>query len=150
VDGAAQRTGRTLVASKEVLTMSLATSTIATMLPVTDTDRAKEFYEQRLGLPFEGANSMGELQFRLGGGTMLVLLPREAGVQSKSTALSWEVASVEKEMAQLEGHGVKFEDYDMPGLKTVNHIAEMDGEKAAWFLDPDGNVLCLHEGEGSA
>ena len=125
--------------------MSLATSTIATMLPVTDTDRAKEFYEQRLGLPFEGANSMGELQFRLGGGTMLVLLPREAGVQSKSTALSWEVASVEKEMAELEGHGVKFEDYDMPGLKTVEHVCVLGSEKAAWFRDPEGNYLCLHE-----
>jgi hypothetical protein len=32
----------------------------------------------------------------------------------------------------------------------VNHIAEMDGEKAAWFLDPDGNVLCIHQGSGPA
>ena len=72
------------------------------------------------------------------------------GSSPRARPLSWEVASVEKEIAELEGHGVKFEDYDMPGLKTVNHIAEMDGEKAAWFLDPDGNVLCLHQGEGSA
>ncbi|HET8983526.1 MAG TPA: VOC family protein [Pedococcus sp.] len=124
--------------------MSLATSTIATMLPVTDTARAKEFYADRLGLPFEGVSSVGDLQFRLGGGAMLVLLPREAGSQSKSTALSWEVDSVETEMAELEGKGVTFEDYDMPGLKTVNHIAEMGADRAAWFLDPDGNVLCLH------
>lgn len=124
--------------------MSLATSTIATMLPVTDTARAKEFYADRLGLPFEGVSSVGDLQFRLGGGAMLVLLPREAGSQSKSTALSWEVDSVETEMAELEGKGVTFEDYDMPGLKTVNNIAEMGADRAAWFLDPDGNVLCLH------
>lgn len=124
--------------------MSLATSTIATMLPVTDTARAKEFYADRLGLPFEGVSSVGDLQFRLGGGAMLVLLPREAGSQSKSTALSWEVDSVETEMAELEARGVTFEDYDMPGLKTVNHIAEMGADRAAWFLDPDGNVLCLH------
>lgn len=124
--------------------MSLATSTIATMLPVTDTARAKEFYADRLGLPFEGVSSVGDLQFRLGGGAMLVLLPREAGSQSKSTALSWEVDSVETEMAELEGKGVTFEDYDLPGLKTVNHIAEMGADRAAWFLDPDGNVLCLH------
>ncbi|HEX5522477.1 MAG TPA: VOC family protein [Pedococcus sp.] len=124
--------------------MSLATSTIATMLPVTDTARAKEFYADRLGLPFVGENPLGELQFRLGGGSMLVLLPREAGSQSKSTAVSWEVADVETEMAELEARGVTFEDYDMPGLKTVNHIAEMGADRAAWFLDPDGNVLCLH------
>jgi len=47
-------------------------------------------------------------------------------------------------MAELEARGVTFEDYDMPGLKTVNHIAEMGADRAAWFLDPDGNVLCLH------
>ena len=128
--------------------MSLTTSTIATMLPVTDTDRAKEFYAERLGLPFEGANSMGELRFSLAHGDSLVLLPREPGTQSKSTALSWQVDSVAKELAELEGRGVTFEDYDMPGLKTVNHIAEFEGEKAAWFLDPDGNVLCIHEGFG--
>jgi catechol 2,3-dioxygenase-like lactoylglutathione lyase family enzyme len=126
--------------------MSLTTSTIATMLPVTDTDRAKEFYADRLGLPFEGSNSMGELRFGLAHGDSLVLLPREAGSQSKSTAVSWEVGDVEKEMAELEARGVTFEDYDLPGLKTVNHIAEMDGDKAAWFLDPDGNVLCIHQG----
>jgi catechol 2,3-dioxygenase-like lactoylglutathione lyase family enzyme len=130
--------------------MSLTTSTIATMLPVTDTDRAKEFYADRLGLPFEGANSMGELRFGLAHGDSLVLLPREAGAQSASTAVSWEVGDVEKEMAELEARGVTFEDYDMPGLKTVNHIAEMDGDKAAWFLDPDGNVLCIHQGFGPA
>jgi catechol 2,3-dioxygenase-like lactoylglutathione lyase family enzyme len=128
--------------------MSLTTSTIATMLPVTDTDRAKEFYADRLGLPFEGSNSMGELRFGLAHGDSLVLLPREAGSQSKSTAVSWEVGDVEKEMAELESRGVTFEDYDMPGLKTVNHIAEVDGDKAAWFLDPDGNVLCIHQGFG--
>ena len=125
--------------------MSLTTSTIATMLPVTDTARAKEFYADRLGLPFEGENPMGELQFRLGGGSMLVLLPRDAGSQSKSTAVSWEVADVETEMAELEARGVTFEDYDMPGLKTVGHVCVLGAEKAAWFLDTEGNILCLHE-----
>lgn len=126
--------------------MSLTTSTIATMLPVTDTARAKDFYADRLGLPFQGENSVGELQFSLAHGDALVLLPREAGAQSKNTAMSWEVADVDKELAELESRGVTFEDYDMPGLKTVNHIAEIDGDRAAWFLDPDGNVLCIHQG----
>ncbi len=87
---------------------------------------------------------MGELQFRLGGGSMLVLLPRDAGSQSKSTALSWEVATSRRRWPSSRRKGVTFEDYDMPGLKTVNHIAEMGADRAAWFLDPDGNVLCLH------
>jgi catechol 2,3-dioxygenase-like lactoylglutathione lyase family enzyme len=143
-------TGGRWWASKEVLTMSLTTSTIATMLPVTDTDRAKEFYADRLGLPFQGANSAGELMFSLAHGDALVLLPREAGTQSKSTAMSWQVDDVEKEMTELESRGITFEDYDLPGLKTVNHIAEIDGNRAAWFLDPDGNVLCIHQGAAPA
>lgn len=125
--------------------MSLSTSTVATMLPVTDTDRAKEFYSDRLGLPFKGTDSEGGLMYQLSGGTMLVLLPREAGTQNPSTALSWDVADVRAEVAELEGKGVVFEDYDLPGIKTVDHIAEMGGEKAAWFMDPDHNVLCVHE-----
>ncbi|HEY7717276.1 MAG TPA: VOC family protein [Pedococcus sp.] len=129
--------------------MSLATSSVATMLPVTDTNRAKEFYGTTLGLPFQGANAMGELSFGLAGGTTLVLLPREAGSQSPSTAVSWEVADLAQEMADLESRGVRFEDYDLPGLKTVDHVAETDTERAAWFLDPDGNVLCVHQTLGA-
>lgn len=124
--------------------MSLATSAVAALLPVADIDRAKGFYD-RLDLPFLGTNDEGSLMYQLSGGTTLILLPREAGTQNPSTALTWEVDDVAAEIADLEGRGVVFEDYDLPDLKTVDHIAEVGGEKAAWFLDPDGNVLCLHE-----
>jgi hypothetical protein len=83
--------------------------------------------------------------YQLSGGTMLMLLPREAGTQNPSTALTWEVDDVAAEVADLEGRGVIFEDYDLPDLKTVDHIADVGGEKAAWFKDPDGNVLCVHQ-----
>lgn len=59
--------------------------------------------------------------------------------------MSFEVADVEGELKALEDHGVTFEDYDVPGLTTVDHIAVMGSDKAAWFKDPDGNVLCLHQ-----
>ena len=125
--------------------MSLAMSAVATMLPVSDTDRAKEFYSDRLGLPFQGTNAEGSLMYGLSGGTMLMLLPREGGSQNASTALTWEVPDVAAEIAELEGRGVVFEDYDLPGLQTTAHIADFAGERAAWFVDPDGNVLCIHE-----
>ena len=83
--------------------------------------------------------------FQLGGGTTLMLLPRPGGTRSEATALSWEVDDVEAEVRDLEGRGVAFQDYDLPGLKTVDHVATMEGEKAAWFTDPDGNVLCVHQ-----
>ena len=72
-------------------------------------------------------------------------MERPAGTQSPHTAMSFEVDDVEKEISDLEGRGVTFEDYDQPEMKTVNHIAEMGGEKAACSKDPDGNFLCLHQ-----
>jgi catechol 2,3-dioxygenase-like lactoylglutathione lyase family enzyme len=124
--------------------MSLATSAVAVMLPVEDVDRAKNFYVENLGLTYAGTNSEGSAMLEIGGGT-LMLLPRPGGKRSDSTALSWEVDDVDREVHELEDRGVTFEDYDVPGLKTVDHVATMDGEKAAWFLDPDGNVLCVHQ-----
>ena len=126
--------------------MSLTTSPVATMLPVTDTGRAREFYD-RLDLPFKGTNAEGSPVYQLAGGTLLVLLPREAGSQNPSTALSWEVDDVRAEVDALKAKGIRFEDYDLPGLRTVDHVAEVGGSRSAWFLDPDGNVLCVHEGD---
>ena len=125
--------------------MSLNDSSVAVMLPISDPDRAQKFYSDQVGLPYSGINELGEHRFRLGGGAELVLLPRPDEKPLASTAMAFEVGDVEQEIADLEARGVTFEDYDLPGLKTEHHIATMGGEKAAWFLDPDGNVLCVHQ-----
>jgi catechol 2,3-dioxygenase-like lactoylglutathione lyase family enzyme len=125
--------------------MSLAESTVSVMLPITEPTRAQTFYGELLELPYDGHDGEGSLLFRLGGGAELVLRPLPAGQQSPNTALSFEVDDVATEIARLEERGVRFEDYDQPDLTTVGHVVERDGEKAAWFLDPDGNVLCVHE-----
>ena len=59
--------------------------------------------------------------------------------------MSFEVDDIGTEIGELEQRGVVFEDYDLPDLKTVDHVCVMGAEKAAWFKDPDGNVLCLHQ-----
>ena len=46
---------------------------------------------------------------------------------------------------KLSASGVTFEDYDFPGLKTVNKVCILGSEKAAWFKDTEGNILCIHE-----
>lgn len=125
--------------------MSLAHSGVALMLPVTDVDRATRFYQQSLGLEFTGTNDEGSAMFAVGSDAQLVLLPRPESKPSESTAMSFEVDDVTKEIRALEGRGVVFEDYDLPDFKTVDHVCEFGDEKAAWFKDPDGNVLCLHE-----
>jgi catechol 2,3-dioxygenase-like lactoylglutathione lyase family enzyme len=124
--------------------MSLATRAVTMMLPVEDVDRAKEFYVENLGLDFTGTNEEGSAVFGLAGGSALMLLPRPGATRSEATALSWDVEDVEATVQELKGRGVTFEDYDLPGLKTTDHIATMEGESAAWFRDPDGNVLCVH------
>ena len=49
---------------------------------------------------------------------------------------------------ELQARGVKFEDYDYPGLRTVEHVCVLGAEKAAWFYDTEGNCLCLHQDLG--
>jgi catechol 2,3-dioxygenase-like lactoylglutathione lyase family enzyme len=125
--------------------MSLTHSGVALMLPVTDVDRATRFYQQSLGLELTGTNDEGSAMFAVGSDAQLVLLPRPESKPSESTAMSFEVDDVTAEIRTLEGRGVVFEDYDLPDLKTVDHVCEFGDEKAAWFKDPDGNVLCLHQ-----
>ncbi|MDX6307247.1 MAG: hypothetical protein QOI06_293 [Nocardioidaceae bacterium] len=125
--------------------MSLASSPTTTMLAITEPERAQVFYGDVLGLPFKGKNLEGSLIFELAGGATLGLLTRPAGSQPQHTALSFEVDDVPAAITDLEDRGVVFEDYDLPGLKTVDHVCVLGSERAAWFLDPDGNVLCLHQ-----
>jgi catechol 2,3-dioxygenase-like lactoylglutathione lyase family enzyme len=125
--------------------MPLTKRAVAVMLPVTDVDRARSFYTESLGLDYTGINEEGSALYALDGGTTLMLLPRPGSQPSESTAMSFEVDDIAAEIKELEDHGVVFEDYDTPELTTVDHVAVMESEKAAWFKDPDGNVLCLHE-----
>lgn len=116
-----------------------------TMLPVSDVDRAARFYGDTLGLHPKATGVDGSRIFDAGNGDAIGLMPAESGAQSKHTVLTFEVTNVATEIRDLERRGVTFADYDLPDLKTVNHIAEMGGEKAAWFADPEGNILCIHE-----
>jgi catechol 2,3-dioxygenase-like lactoylglutathione lyase family enzyme len=126
--------------------MSLSDSAVAVMLPTADATRAQDFYEGRLGLQYDGTNdTTGEMLFRLAGGSQLVLRLLPDAKPSPNTAMSFEVQDIAAEIAALEARGVTFEDYDQPGFTTVDHVFDDGSLKAAWFLDPDRNVLCLHQ-----
>jgi len=127
--------------------MALTHRTVAMMMPVTDVDRARTFYSESLGLDYTGTNDEGSATYALDGGSTLVLLPRPDSRPSESTAMSFEVDDITTEIDELEQRGVVFDDYDLPDLTTVDHVCVMGAEKAAWFKDPDGNVLCLHQGD---
>ena len=119
---------------------------VTTILPVTNLERAKTFYAQNLGLrPANEAPLPDALVFEAGAGAKLELQKRDRPTTAEHTVASFEVEDIEREVSDLERHGVRFEDYDMPGLKTERHIARMNEHRAAWFKDPDGNILCIHQ-----
>jgi catechol 2,3-dioxygenase-like lactoylglutathione lyase family enzyme len=123
----------------------LGNSRMTTMLPVVDLHRARTFYENKLGLAPEGERPDGKFVYRLGNGALLALFPRQEATRAEHTAVSFEVGDIAKAVKELSAKGVVFEDYDLPGLKTENHVCVLGAEKAAWFKDTEGNFLCIHE-----
>lgn len=125
--------------------MSLFPSTEVTcMLPVKDLARARRFYEEGLGLQAGAAKPDGKFVYRCGG-TEIALFPKPEGTQARHTALSFRVDDIAATIRQLKTRGVVFDDYDLPDFKTVEHVCVLGSEKAAWFQDTEGNILCLHE-----
>ena len=122
----------------------LAETEVTCMLPVKDMPRARRFYEEQLGLVPEGLQADGKFTYRVGG-TTVALFPKPEGTKAEHTALSFKVDDIGRAIAELKDRGVRFADYDFPGLKTVEHVCVLGSEKAAWFEDPEGNILCLHE-----
>jgi len=113
------------------------------VLPAQDLQRARGFYRDKLGLDPAEVRDDGVL-YRTSSGSFLVYETPNAG-SAKNTQLCWITNDIEAEVAELRGKGVVFEEYDFPGLKTENGIAVTEGIKGAWFLDTEGNILCLSE-----
>ena len=124
--------------------MQLDAQQVTVMLPVRDLVRAREFYERALALPSGEEKLDGKVVYHCGG-TEIALFPKPEGTKADHTALSFRVADIRSSIAELEGRGVVFADYDLPGFKTVEHVCVLGSEKAAWFNDTEGNILCLHE-----
>jgi catechol 2,3-dioxygenase-like lactoylglutathione lyase family enzyme len=121
-----------------MLDSSMAVPTIA----VSDLGRARKFYEETLGLKFMD-ETPGGIRFQAGSGTWVFVYPSQYAATNQATCMSFEVDDIEATMTELRDRGVTFEEYDFPGLKTVNGIADLGGEKGAWFKDLDGNILAL-------
>ena len=126
----------------------LDASDVATRLPAQDLERARAFYAEKLGLvPVE--ERPGGLRYRCGNG-YFALFASSGAPSGEHTQMGWEVDDLEATVAELRRRGVVFEEYDLPGLRTVDGIAEVAGnypsrggvgERAAWFRDSEGNLL---------
>ncbi|MFC5954736.1 VOC family protein [Streptomyces pratens] len=130
----------------------LARGRVATRLPAQDLERARRFYSEKLGLePVD--ERPGGLLYRCGGTEFAVF--RSAGASPGTfTQMGWQVDDVEAVVAELRRRGVVFEVVDLPGFRTEDGIAEIEGnypskgargERAAWFRDSEGNMLGIGE-----
>jgi len=115
------------------------------MLAVKDLDRARKFYEDKLGLSAKDEMG-GEVLTVESGDTVINVYRSEYAGTNKATALTFQVDDLEKEVRELKQKGIFFEHYDVPGLKQQGDLYVAEGFKTAWFKDPDGNILSLAEG----
>jgi catechol 2,3-dioxygenase-like lactoylglutathione lyase family enzyme len=113
-------------------------------LPVQDLDAARAFYEGVLGFTPSEVNPMATL-YDAGEGTKFAVTRSSGKASGSHTQIGFTVTGIEAEVADLKRRGVTFEEYDVPGLKTVDGIAVTGAGKAAWFLDPEGNMIGLIE-----
>jgi catechol 2,3-dioxygenase-like lactoylglutathione lyase family enzyme len=126
--------------------MGLSDCVVEAVLAVSDLDRARNFYEEKLGLvPSEHDEQTA--RYRCGRGTSLFiyLTPENAG-RSPATMAGWFIEDLDQTMDDLASRGVVFERYDQPGVETDDRgVFETDGLRAAWIKDPDGNTMALSE-----
>ena len=120
----------------------LKDSPVVPYIPAKDVTRARKFYEEKVGLVPRNEIA-GGVVYECGGGSWVFLYPTAGGGTSQASQAFWQVANIEAEVAELKARGVVFEDYNLPGLKTVNNIATGGGSKAAWFKDSEGNILAI-------
>jgi catechol 2,3-dioxygenase-like lactoylglutathione lyase family enzyme len=120
---------------------------VATRLPAQNLQRAKKFYAEKLGLePVEKRE--GGLRYECAAGEFALF--ESAGTASGDhTQMGWEVDDIDATVGELRARGVVFEEYDFPGLETIDGIADIEGnypskssgERGAWFRDSEGNML---------
>jgi catechol 2,3-dioxygenase-like lactoylglutathione lyase family enzyme len=130
-------------ASEEVRVLG-STDVIATCA-VRDLEKAKKFYEGTLGLTPLPTGEPGVLSYKSGHSSLLVYQSQYAGT-NKATAATWAVNDLEATVQGLKAKGVRFEHYDLPGTERKGDIHGSGRTKAAWFKDPDGNILAVVSG----
>jgi catechol 2,3-dioxygenase-like lactoylglutathione lyase family enzyme len=122
----------------------LGDSPVVANVAVSDMDAAKQFYQNKLGLNQTDESPAG-VMYGQGEGRLFVYQSQTAG-SGQATCASWKVDDVRAAVDELTSKGINFEHYDMPGGTYQDGIHTMGDMQAAWFKDPDGNVLCVSNG----
>ena len=113
-------------------------------LPASDLARAKDFYTQNLGLKPVSETSEG-LIYECGANTRILLFPSAGHASGDHTQAVFEVDDVPAQVADMRAHGVVFEEYDLPDMKTEDGVVMQGSIKSAFFKDSEGNLICISE-----
>lgn len=122
----------------------LKNAAIIPYIPVSDVARARKFYEQKTGLKAKEEYAGGVI-YECGKGSWVFMYPSAGAGTSKASTAFWAVDDVAAQVRELKSRGVVFEEYNMPGIKTVNSIATAGGAKTAWFNDTEGNIMAISQ-----
>ncbi len=124
----------------------LSNALVYPSLPAVDINRAKRFYQDKLGLKLVAEDPSPGATFQAGMNSFIYLYQRGA-TKADHTVAMFMVDNLDSEVKDMRNKGIKFEEYDMPqmGIKTVNGIATTDFIKSAWFKDTEGNILAVGE-----
>jgi catechol 2,3-dioxygenase-like lactoylglutathione lyase family enzyme len=121
---------------------------ISAVLVSTNLERCQDFYAHKVGLRLSPETIKNHLLFECGNGTTLLVYGRGKGNSADHTQVRFWSRDVHKDVAELVGRGVVFEEYDMGAFKTVDHVVTTPGiGRSAWFKDPDGNIIALFQPE---
>lgn len=123
--------------------MGLSSARVGAAVAVSDMQRARAFYEGKLGLTGGEDTGDGGHSYPCADGTELHIFPAAGAGKSESTIAGFTVDDVEATVDELSANGVAFERYDEPLNPDEKGIASFDGAKGAWMKDPDGNVLAI-------
>jgi catechol 2,3-dioxygenase-like lactoylglutathione lyase family enzyme len=125
----------------------LGDSPINPVLLSMDLDETRRFYHDKLGLEILNENE-DAIDFRCGGGTHLTVTKSTTGTADTQTQAGWEVKDLRAEVAELRSRGVTVEEYDMPGIKTDDGMADIGFAWIAWIVDPGKNALAIVQIKG--
>jgi catechol 2,3-dioxygenase-like lactoylglutathione lyase family enzyme len=122
----------------------LRTAPVFAYAPVKNIEAGRAFYEGKLGFTPESEVPGVGVTYQCGNGTAFFMYLSDGAGTNKASTLFWVVDDLETEVKELRNAGVEMINYDYPDFKTVDGIVQTpDGNQAAWFADPDGNVLAI-------
>ena len=121
----------------------LSDAPFVAVLPASDMERAKAFYSNKLGMKVV-EESPGGVVFESGSGSQFLVYPY-GPTKAEHTVAGFRVKDAVAEINALKAKGVVFEEYDLPGLKMVDGIANLGGGTGGWFKDTEGNILGIAE-----